>query len=249
MIKYFAVSDIHSAYTPLVDALDKAGFDFYDCDHKLIICGDLFDRMSETKQVYNFIKDMADKGRLIYIRGNHEDLLEQCVKEIRMGDIPRYHHFSNGTVKTICQFCGESEWIVYDPDWRDKICETMKPILKFINENCVDYFEIGEYIFTHGYIPCFYHVENFRKAEKLDWERARWLNGMEMWTNPRCRIKGKTIVVGHWHSSWGHARIHHMCSEWCDDAIFEPFIDDGIIAIDACTAHTGKINCIVVEEK
>ena len=29
---------------------------------------------------------------------------------------------------------------------------------------------------------------------------------------------------------------------------FEPFVDDGIIAIDACTAYTGLCNVIVIEE-
>ena len=58
----------------------------------------------------------------------------------------------------------------------------------------------------------------------------------------------KTIVCGHWHTSWGHSRINRSCSEWGADAIFTPFYAYGIIAIDACTAYSGKINCIAFDE-
>ena len=71
---------------------------------------------------------------------------------------------------------------------------------------------------------------------------------MNMWENPRNRVEGKTIICGHYHTSWGHAYLHDDGFEWGKDvAKFEPFIDDGIIAIDACTAYTGKVNCIVIE--
>ena len=107
MSKYFVSSDIHSAYTPWMKALNEAGFDKNNPDHKIIVCGDLFDRMNETVQVYNFAKEMDEQGRFIYITGNHEWLLKECVNEIRQGFVPERHHFSNGTVKTICQFFWE----------------------------------------------------------------------------------------------------------------------------------------------
>ena len=149
--------------------------------------------------------------------------------------------------KQYCQFCGENEYIVYDPVYYDKICATMQPILDFINKASINYAEIGDYIFVHGWIPCFQHLDDFREADESDWNEAMWLNGMDMWRNPKNRIEGKTIVCGHYHVNWGHARIHHECSEWGDDTIFKPFIDEGIIALDTCTAYSGKINVLVVE--
>ena len=83
---------------------------------------------------------------------------------------------------------------------------------------------------------------------------ARWLNGMDMWRNPANRVDGKTIVCGHWHCSWGWSHIRQERKEWPQKnrkdwlLSFEPFIDNGIAAIDACTAYTGNVNCIVVEE-
>ena len=202
-MKYFVSSDIHSAFTCWMQALNAAGFDENNHQHKIAICGDLFDRMPETIKTYEFVKSMAKQGRLVYVRGNHEDLLFDCIHEIRCGKIPSSHHFHNRTVETICRFCGQNEWIVYDPTWRDKICEVMQPVLDFISDNCVNYAEIGEYILVHGWVPCYEGLDDFRDATSEDWERSRWMNGMEMWKNPKCRVEGKTVICGHWHCSWG----------------------------------------------
>lgn len=252
MSKWFVGSDIHSFFDIFYAELLNKGFEIHNPEHKLIICGDLMDRGDQTVQLFEFVKNLGD--RCVYIFGNHEDLLKDCVAEIYAGRIPSSHHFHNGTVKTICQFCGQSEWIVYDPTWRDKICEIMKPILDWINEKCVDYYEVGDYVFCHGWVPCYHGLDDFRDATREDWERARWENGMEMWSYPRCRVDGKTVVCGHWHCSWGWSHLKQDRKEFPKKnrvdwkKSFEPFVEDGIIAIDACTAYTEMCNVIVIEE-
>lgn len=251
MSKFFVSSDIHSAYTPWMTALTDAGFDINNPEHKIIICGDLFDRLDETVECFEFVKSLGD--RAIYVKGNHESMLFDCMDEIRRGRLPGSHHFHNGTIKTICQFCGESEWIMYDPTWRDKICDIMQPVLDWINEKCVNYAEVGDYVFVHGWIPCYDGLDDFRDATEDDWERARWDNGMQMWKYPGCRVDGKTVVCGHYHCSWGWSHIRQKRSEFPQKTkkdwlkSFEPFIDDGIAAIDSCVAYTGKINVLVLE--
>lgn len=252
-MKYFVVSDVHSFYDELIVTLNEKGFEKDNPEHILCVCGDLFDRGNQTVQLFEFVKELNAQNRLIYVKGNHEDLLFKCVAEISKGRVPGSHHFSNGTVKTICMLCGQSEWIVYDPSWRDKIIEIMQPVLDFINENCVNYAEIEDYICVHGWIPCFQHLNDFRDGDEDDWYQARWLNGIDMWRNPKNRVEGKTIICGHYHCSWGWSHIRQEHKEWPQknrvdwEKSFEPFVDDGIIAIDACTAYTGKVNCIVIE--
>ena len=68
MKKYFVGSDIHSFYTPFIKELNKKGFDLNNEEHILIICGDLFDRGSESLKLYEFIKSLP-KERRILIRG------------------------------------------------------------------------------------------------------------------------------------------------------------------------------------
>ena len=271
-MKYFCVSDVHSFFDELVTALDNAGFDKDNPEHVLCVLGDLFDRGKKSVQLFEFVKELHSKNRLIYILGNHEDLLSQCVQEISSGCIPSSHHFSNGTVRTICQFCGEDEWILYDPTWRDKIYNKLKPILDFIYSAGVNYAEIGDTILVHGWIPeminpddktsSYYYSglensggiynKNWRDADLEDWRGARWLNGMNQWKQGIVE-PGKTIICGHWHCSWGWSYIRQERKEFPDknredwQKSFEPFVDDGIIAIDACTAYSGKVNVAVLE--
>ena len=37
-------------------------------------------------------------------------------------------------------------------------------------------------------------------------------------------------------------------SLWDDVLVYEPYYDDGIIAIDGCTVSSGIVNCIVIED-
>ena len=61
-------------------------------------------------------------------------------------------------------------------------------------------------------------------------------------------MQRKTIVCGHWHTSYGHSKYEHKGTEFGEDADFSPYYGPGIIAIDACTAFSGKVNCLVIED-
>ena len=251
-MKYFITSDVHGYYKELITALNNNDFNINNKEHILCICGDLFDRGSEPRKLFEFIKNLNEQNRLIYIKGNHEDLLEQCVNEIYTGKNIGLHHFSNGTIETICRFCRENEKIIFDPSKRDFIYKTMKPVLNFITKTAIDYKEIGNYILVHGWIPL-NNKKDFRNSTKEDWKSARWTNGMAAWRTPEYRIKNKTIICGHWHCSWGWSFIRQSRKEFPQKTkkdwlkSFEPFIDDGIMAIDACCAYSGKLNIIKLE--
>lgn len=266
MTKYFITSDVHSFFTIMHNELIKKGFDINNKDHKLVICGDLFDRGDETKQLYEFVRSLGD--RFIYIRGNHEDLLKDCVFDIVTGNSIGGHHFLNKTVRTIAQFCdvGEDEfhYTRLSDSLKQIVKEKMKLILDWIEEKSVDYCSIGDYILVHGWVPCTYDdpllPRVYRKLEVVDkeewtdflWEDARWINGIDAWSQG-CVIPGKTIVCGHWHCSWGWSIIRQERKEFPDKSrkdwqkSFEPFVDKGIIAIDACTAYSGICNVITLE--
>lgn len=240
MLKYFAVSDIHSFYTPLMTALSEKGFELNNKEHILVVCGDAFDRGDETIQVFEFLKQMKEQDRLVYITGNHEDLLFECMTEISYGKTPGSHHFSNGTVKTICQFTGENEWIVYRPttDLVERIFESTQEVRDFIRENSVDYFELGDKLFVHSWIPCISDDPNMYHSRKtyrsIDpvwnkdpntlstfelikyreaWRAARWGNPFTQWKQGFIP-EGKCIIFGHWHVSWGHSHIDYETPEW-----------------------------------
>ena len=186
--------------------------------------------------------------------GNHEDLLFDCITEILEGTGVSRHHFTNGTVDTICQITGANKYgLCFNYTRTDEFKSALTELTDFITDNAVDYVEVDKYVFVHGWIPCNKysgHVdENWRDG---NWEAARWINGMEAW-HRGAEIPGKTIVCGHYHSSWGHSHLHQDRKEFPQknrkdwEKSFEPFVDDGIIAIDACTAYTGFCNCLVID--
>ena len=85
-MRYYVVSDIHSFYTEMIKALTEKGY-FDDKEpHKLIICGDMFDRGSESVAMQKFIMELLEKDEVILIRGNHEELMRilYSVPEVKL---------------------------------------------------------------------------------------------------------------------------------------------------------------------
>ena len=64
MMINFVVSDIHSFYSIFKKALDEKGFDINNENHRLIICGDLFDRAKEAKEL---LKELSDNFSLVQL--------------------------------------------------------------------------------------------------------------------------------------------------------------------------------------
>ena len=231
MTKFFCISDIHSFYEPMINALNNAGFDPNNPEHILMVLGDVFDRGTDSEKVLNYLQGIERK---ILIKGNHETLLLECCER----GYPERHDWHNGTSQTIIDLAPDTKTfeeaclIVYDK---------VKPFI----DGMANYFETKNYVFTHGYVPYNKH-RDWREADELAWEDARWNNGMEMvdwgWDIDKC------VVVGHYHTSWGRAHFEDK-PEWGEDANFSPFYyKDKLIAIDACTAYSKRVNCLVIED-
>lgn len=58
----------------------------------------------------------------------------------------------------------------------------------------------------------------------------------------------KTVVCGHWHCSYGHAKMEDK-PEFGYGADFSPFYANGVLAIDGCTAASGIVNVVVIEDE
>lgn len=249
-IKYFVVSDVHGFYSLLMQKLAEQGFDIANPCHHLIVCGDAFDRGKEAKPLQEFLVEMQRQGRLVYVCGNHEDLLMKMVVELPYiaDHIEFTHHASNGTVSTLMQLTGMTLSQIKRDPYRAQSYFSHTPFCQVLLPEIVDYAEVGDYIFVHGWIPSFAHLDDFRNASRNEWQEARWWNGMEMWHNKACRVHNKTIVCGHWNCSWGHAyESPEVYTEFGISANFEPYAREGILAIDGCVAYSGKMNCVVLE--
>lgn len=281
MDKYFVVSDIHGFYDELRLALDRADFCPENPDHILVVCGDIFDRGSQPLEVYDFLREIPEERRVL-IRGNHEDLLADLAKR----GYAMSHDDSNGTYDTLAYIAKQPTRREFILDTWQRLGEgepageayqkieaaskkrekklfgghKLKEILRWIDEEFVDYYETDGFVFVHSFIPTlrnekqayFGHVDNeeydpdWRIADQEAWKAARW--GCP-WKKLPLNKTGKTIVCGHWHASdfWNNLVYHDaVLNTYSDNPIF---YQQGIplIGIDACTAATGGVNVLTIE--
>lgn len=250
MPKFFVMSDIHGYYDEMIVALSKAGFDRDNPNHWFVGCGDFFDRGHQPFEVMDFVMSL---DRKILIKGNHESLLEALLER----GVPDMYDGMNGTDGTVLDFTKH----LNNPFYGLR-CEIVQTITKDFLDSMVDYFETKNYVFVHSFVPTdrqnpkmsmytakgeYKYRPDWRAANYKDWEYARW-------GDPFLQIKqgawqeDKTLVFGHWHASRGWADYYGY-PEFRNGAKFDPFYGDNFIALDACTAHTGFCNCVVIEDE
>lgn len=240
MQKFFVCSDIHAFYDEWIDALEKAGFDWDDESHWLVVCGDYFDRGPKPIEV---MTKLMSYPRAILVKGNHELLFEEVCARGYFGP----HDYHNGTAQTILDLSGEGQGL--DFELRRAIRKAYARVGVFFDK-MVPYFETKNYVFCHGWVPVWleqYGEGSWHQARYSDWEECMWENGMRHALNGDI-LDDKTIVCGHYHTSWGHHKLNPRSPEFDEGANFEPFYYKGCIAIDGCTAATKKVNVIVLED-
>lgn len=225
-MKFFAVSDIHSFASDLKHSLYFAGFRKRDKNNTLLVLGDIFDRGSETLEVYKFLKSIPKKRRVL-IRGNHEELFLELLKK----PFPQGHDFSNGTVSTFVQIAGYAEsdvvflrgcYYYYNGTYSE--CEGMSEegqelwndIKKIVagheitnwlqSDEWVNYYELGPYIFVHSFIP----LENLDGLPDY-YARDRQLKYIQDWRN--------IATDEQWRSAtWGCPYLNYDAGLFCQEA-------------------------------
>ena len=234
MKKYFAVSDVHSCYKPLVDALHEKGFDENNPEHILISCGDLLDRGDDTVAVLEYILSLPE-DRTILIKGNHEYLLEDVFKRALFYG----YDITNGTAKTCIALSD-----INVSDTHEQLNLLSHSIILSARRNelykkyfsrLVHYAEFKNHVFVHGWLR-----PEFRYADDEDWSYDTWLSGIDSWLMYGNEV-GKTIVCGHINASYAHKMINGTKSN-------KTFKSDGIICLDGMTIISNLVNCEVFDE-
>lgn len=262
MKTYFVMSDIHSFYDEMMEALNRENFDISNKNHIIIVCGDLLDRGSKSNDVVEFFYKLYQEERCILIRGNHEDLFDEMI---------RTHSFNvndiyNGTIKSLGGLLTPELSEIATQYFFDEAISKYNKKWDELRYNMVNYYELGDYIFVHGWIPLkidedgdgvnntgLLYDPDWRNADHERWYDARWKNGMKL-AFYGLTVPDKIIVCGHWHTSYGHTYLKNKNSsdkryrEFDADANFSIFKYPGIIAIDGCTAYTHNVNCFKLRE-
>ena len=234
----FVVSDVHGFYTEMKKALDTAGFRENEEEHIFVSCGDLFDRGTENKAVYDFVRRLQNK---ILIRGNHEDML---LEVLRRGYVTERER-ANGTDLTVSELLGEGA--MDDSGRFDTVrhAEAIAELTAFIG-GMSDYYETESHVFTHGWLPIVFEGRypcvdpRWRSACAQDWQDAHELEWQQLY-GVGAVLEGKTIVCGH-----RPARMGSMFDDAREYDCSDPFFGRGMTAIDAGTVRSGRVNVLIL---
>ena len=228
MLKFYVISDVHGFYDEMIYALDKAGFDPNNEEHWLISCGDELDRGRKPQTVIDYLMSLPRK---IIVRGNHTTLLMEMIDR----GYAKSYDWSNGTAQTVVDLAPNAKRM-------DVACSTAYYKTKDLVDCMVNYFETKNYIFVHSFVP---ECPDWRNASDQEWSDAQWGNPFDLAESGL--LPDKTLVFGHWHTSWPRAKYNGE-QEWGDGADFSIYYGDGYIGIDGCTAYTRKVNVLILED-
>lgn len=236
--KFFVFSDVHGNATQLKNSMANAGFDPDDPTHVAISCGDNFDRGCENKEVFKYLQGLK---RVILIKGNHEDMLERTLERGTLGISEQM----SGLDTTITEFFGSRSIDEYGVIRNDRFISDK--LIEFTS-SMLDFFETKNYIFVHGWIPVSTKSDVkgrlWETASCRSWQRARLMGWPQMYSLG-LTVNGKTIVCGHRSASYGI----RFCKEDNRKSQYDPYFDDGIIAIDGFTMISGQVNVVVIEDE
>lgn len=242
MKRLFVVSDIHGHYTLLKKALDDAGFDENNDNHIFVCCGDLFDRGRENRKVYDFIRRLK---RRVLIRGNHDERLKEIIEEKQI----RFFDIHNGTDITVAEFFGNGCINAFGEIEFPEHGKMVGNLRRFIS-SMLDFYETERYVFVHGWIPVeseteekmVYPLEDWRCADAKAWHHARFLEWQQLY-GTEAMLPEKTIICGHRPTRFGN--MFDPARNPDDSSIF---YGKGMIAIDAGTVRSRRINVLVLED-
>lgn len=171
--KYIAIGDIHGCYRSAVALMEK--LEPYR-DRQFVFIGDYIDRGPDSKQVVDLMLNLQKKLDCVFLRGNHEQMLLDAVRE---NDMSLW--LMNGGRTTINSYTKENEKL-----------ELPEAHSEFY-ENTRLYYETSEYFFVHAGISPAKTIAESLNDDMLEqeflWERSH-LDALETpWE--------KTVVFGH----------------------------------------------------
>lgn len=236
-MKYFITSDIHGHYGVLVNHLNKAGYNEESPNHHLLILGDMFDRGSESKEVFKYLYRLHSEKKSTIILGNHDYFMIEFLEGNY--ERTRFNIEHNGMLVTLMSLTDFQLSENTDLSVFKAMIETTYPFLLEWLKSLPLYLEIHDYIFVHGGING--ELENWKTAPLRD-----FIWGYEV---KLCPVKGKTVVAGHQRV----ATIRHperkdyrtLFEE--NPALFDPMYLEGKILIDRFVEVSKELNVLVMD--
>lgn len=178
----YAIGDIHGEYQMFQQLLE----DYQPEIHQLVLIGDLSDRGKQSKNSLLLGKKLVEEEGAIYLRGNHEEIFLNFIKEPE----ERFDNYiRNGGKETIDDLLHPGATVEYSPtEISLMIRSRYKELLVFLS-NLPYFYEWNNYIFVHAGIDL--SKKNWQDTSNHDfiWIREPFHTGKNQ--------TGKRIVFGH----------------------------------------------------
>lgn len=232
-MKYFVMSDIHGHYQIMKEVLDNNGFDQLNPDHKLIVCGDLFDRGRESKEVYQFVKELHDQEKAIVVLGNHDNFM---IDFLTVQERVEFNCERNGLDETIKAFSRSAKYdfnVGQINEYKEEVLADYPEMLEWL-ERLPLYYELENYIFVHAGFNT--EIEDWKQSTKREfiWTKKFHLDDFDT-----SKIN-KKIVCGHYRTS--EMDFLHRVGK------YGHYRKGNKIFIDANVEESQKLNILLLEE-
>ncbi|MEX0704450.1 MAG: metallophosphoesterase family protein [Planctomycetales bacterium] len=162
-----AIGDIHGCHVALDALLERVRPTLEDT---VVVLGDVVDRGPGTKQAIDRLLALRDECRLVFLQGNHEDMLLRALDG--GGWMAAWLQF--GGMEALASYGGRPDRI--PPEHLD-----------FLRHG-LPYFETADTIFVHA---------NLEPGVPLDRQKPDWLLWKHLTGEERPHPSGKRIVCGH----------------------------------------------------
>ncbi|MDN3675559.1 metallophosphoesterase family protein [Flavobacterium branchiarum] len=222
-MRTFVIGDIHGGLIALKQVLERAAVTNKDT---LIFLGDYVDGWSQSPQVIDFLIELKQKQNCICIRGNHDDLLQQWMRDGKDNEL--WHHHG-----------GESTVLAYE-----SISETHKQIhVSFLESLQGYYLDSENRLFIHAGFTNLRGVTYEYSFESFFWDRTLWETAMALDPNmetdsllyPKRLKLYKEIFIGHTPVT----RIHETV----------PIQKANVWNVDTGAAFTGRLTILDIDSK
>ncbi|HEY7423730.1 MAG TPA: metallophosphoesterase family protein [Gemmataceae bacterium] len=221
-MRLLAIGDIHGCLRALTTLLDLVAPRSKD---RIITLGDYVDRGPDSRGVLDHLIALHDTGRLVALRGNHDVMMLEARKGHDLGWLAvggkqalRSYDIADSKIDRLLEGAG---WFG-DPE--ELLAKIPERHWKFLEDDCLPYYETDEHIFVHANLYADLPLEE-QPDYMLYWERLN---------EPCEHISGKTMICGHTRqkSGWPLNLGTTIC---IDTNVYE----DGWLT--CLNVHTGRI--------
>lgn len=223
MSRILVIGDIHGGFKALQQVLERAGVTEND---QLIFLGDYVDGWSESSQIIQFLLELSEKQKCIFIKGNHD---AWCEDWLALGQKPDVWLF-NGGQKTV-------------ESYTDYSLEDLDIHLEFFQRMKNYYIDDQNRLFIHAGYASMHGPEKEVYSSNYRWDRTLWETAVAMDKKldknselyPKRLLLYKEIFIGH--------------TPTLDIGIKIPANKANIWNMDTGAAYTGSLSIMDIDTK